>query len=60
MTTDLELRNPDDFYSSDCPDCGNAVEFYADDVLQNCVDCGSLQHNPRMIDEWEQKAALAV
>lgn len=45
---DTQYWNQDAIFNSDCPHCGQPVEFYKDDTTRTCRQCGHRFVNPRM------------
>ncbi len=45
-----DMRNwkPGDIFDVECPQCGNAVEFFKDEGTRRCGQCGNKVVNPRM------------
>ena len=45
---DTQFWGPDDIFTIECPKCGNAVEFFKDDIRRRCQSCGHMFLNPRL------------
>jgi hypothetical protein len=43
-----QFWGPHDIYSVECPVCGNAVEFFKDDIRRRCTKCGHMFLNPKL------------
>lgn len=39
---------PEDVYETECPECGNMVEFFKDDIARKCKKCGNKLKNPKL------------
>ncbi|MBN1289831.1 MAG: hypothetical protein JXA49_09375 [Actinobacteria bacterium] len=39
---------PEDIYEVKCPECGNMIEFFKDDVARKCRSCGTKLKNPKL------------
>ncbi len=37
----------DAIFHIECPDCGNRVEFFRDEITRNCLQCGKTVPNGR-------------
>jgi putative nucleotidyltransferase with HDIG domain len=62
---DQRFWKPEDIFEADCPQCGQAVEFFKDEPKLKCGMCGHTVVNPRIdlgCAEWCQYAdrCLAV
>lgn len=44
---DMRYWKPGDIYDAPCPKCGAAVEFFKDDAVRICRNCGTQAANPR-------------
>lgn len=44
---DSRYWKPEDIYEEDCPNCGNAIEFWKTDIRLRCEKCKSMVVNPR-------------
>jgi Zn ribbon nucleic-acid-binding protein len=45
---DTQFWGPDDIYSVECPQCGNPVEFFKDDIRRRCKKCSHMFLNPKL------------
>ncbi|KPJ62507.1 MAG: hypothetical protein AMS15_03720, partial [Planctomycetes bacterium DG_23] len=45
---DRRFWKPGDIFETDCPSCGQKIEFWKDDVRQKCAGCGKEVLNPRL------------
>jgi hypothetical protein len=45
---DTQFWGPDAIYSVECPQCGNPVEFFKDDIRRRCPGCGHMFLNPKL------------
>lgn len=45
---DSRLWGPDAIFEADCPQCGEAIEFFRDESSRRCRRCGHRAVNPRM------------
>jgi len=45
---DTQFWGPDAIYSVECPECGNSVEFFKDDIRRRCKECGHTFLNPKL------------
>jgi len=45
---DPRFWKPSDVFDAACPGCGNAVEFFKDDVARRCPRCGLRFENPKL------------
>ncbi len=45
---DTRFWGKDAIFEIECPDCGNKVEFFKDDIERRCERCGKRILNPRM------------
>ncbi len=45
---DSRYWQPGAIFEAKCPECGNAVEFFKDDVSRKCKNCGHMFLNPNM------------
>ncbi|MGA3083420.1 MAG: HD domain-containing protein [Thermodesulfobacteriota bacterium] len=45
---DSRFWKPGSIFEIDCPQCGQAIEFFKDDTTRRCNKCGSRLLNPRM------------
>ena len=45
---DSRFWKPGSIFEIECPQCGQAVEFFKDDTTRRCNQCGSRILNPRM------------
>lgn len=45
---DTQFWTPEDLYEVPCPICSAGVEFFKDDVIRRCGNCGHLFRNPRL------------
>jgi ribosomal protein S27E len=43
-----QFWGPDDIFTIECPKCGNAVEFFKDDIRRRCKNCSHMFLNPRL------------
>jgi hypothetical protein len=43
-----QFWRPDDIFNIECPKCGNAVEFFKDDIRRRCKNCSHMFLNPRL------------
>ncbi|MBE3588212.1 MAG: hypothetical protein IMW93_06615, partial [Thermoanaerobacteraceae bacterium] len=44
---DRSFWKPEDIFESPCPNCGQNIEFWKDDVTLRCPACKQLVTNPR-------------
>jgi hypothetical protein len=44
----MQFWGPDDIFTIECPKCGNAVEFFKDDIRRRCRSCSHMFLNPRL------------
>ena len=44
---DTRFWRPEDIFEIPCVACGNAVEFFKDDVYRRCPRCGKRIENPK-------------
>jgi heterodisulfide reductase subunit B len=59
---DLRFWKPDDIFETPCPNCGQAIEFFKDDVKRKCR-CGLVVVNPKLdfgCAEWCQHAEQCI
>ena len=45
---DSRYWKPEAIFDAKCPECGNAVEFFKDDTMRRCKNCGHKFLNPNM------------
>ncbi len=45
---DSRYWKPDAIFNAKCPECGNDVEFFKDDTMRRCKNCGHKFLNPGM------------
>ncbi|MFC1849848.1 hypothetical protein ACFL27_06530 [candidate division CSSED10-310 bacterium] len=45
---DRRYWQPHDIFEVPCPECGQAVEFFKDDLTRQCSHCDHRLFNPRM------------
>jgi HD superfamily phosphodiesterase len=45
---DTRYWKPGDIFDTDCPHCGNKVEFFKDEATRKCRNCRKTVVNPRM------------
>jgi DNA-directed RNA polymerase subunit RPC12/RpoP len=60
---DPNFWKPSDITENRCPQCGNPVEFWKDDVKRSCPGCGKILFNPGIGDcclAWCEKAAECI
>jgi hypothetical protein len=60
---DPAFWKPSDIAESRCPSCGEAIEFWKDDVKRACPKCGAVTFNPRLGNLclcWCDKAAECI
>ncbi|MGQ9629039.1 MAG: hypothetical protein ACUVXI_01835 [bacterium] len=43
-----QFWGPEDIFNLPCPNCGEALEFFKDDVRRKCPQCGREVYNPRI------------
>jgi hypothetical protein len=44
----MQYWKPGSIYDAQCPECGNAVEFFKDDTTRKCAHCGHRFINPQL------------
>lgn len=44
----MQFWGPDDIFTIECPKCGNAVEFFKDDIRRRCRSCSHMFINPKL------------
>jgi Zn ribbon nucleic-acid-binding protein len=44
----MQFWKPEDIFEVPCLSCGHGIEFFKDDPLRICVQCGVRNLNPRM------------
>lgn len=45
---DSRFWKPESIFETECPNCGNSVEFFKDDPTRKCGHCGHKFANPKM------------
>lgn len=52
---DQRYWKPEDIFDARCPSCGYEIEFWKDEPMRLCADCGEEVRNPRIdlgCSEW--------
>jgi DNA-directed RNA polymerase subunit RPC12/RpoP len=44
---DLRYWKPEDIFESLCPECGKSIEFFKNDPMRRCPNCGHCTLNPK-------------
>ena len=44
---DLRYWKPEDIFSVSCPECGESIEFFKDEMRLRCPNCKKLVPNPK-------------
>jgi hypothetical protein len=45
---DMRYWKPGDIFETDCPHCGNKLEFFKDEATRRCRNCKNMVVNPKM------------
>jgi len=45
---DTRYWKPGDIFDAPCPDCGTVIEFFKDDAVRKCRQCGTKVLNPKI------------